>query len=142
MSSAVKYLSASRRSSVNELCSFVGATRAQSVTLLENFNWNVAVRACLLLFILVLVLLYVSIYSIYIQYKKALLQVFIFVPQVPDTEAQSLFCVLRFQVSNVITVCLCIVTAVERSELGASSWAVCLCVDRSTFHEQTPQCSA
>lgn len=81
MSSTAKYLSASRRSSVNELCSFVGATRAQSVTLLENFNWNVAVRACLLLFILVLLLLFI---------EKALLQVF-FATQVPEAQRCSSF---------------------------------------------------
>ena len=44
MASAMKDLSASRRSSVNELCSFVGATQVESIALLSKFNWNVAVR--------------------------------------------------------------------------------------------------
>lgn len=38
-------LSASRRASVSELCSFVGATEVESIALLGKFNWNVAVRA-------------------------------------------------------------------------------------------------
>lgn len=43
----MKNLSASRRSSVNELCSFVGATQVESIALLSNFSWNVAVRFAL-----------------------------------------------------------------------------------------------
>ncbi len=43
MTSAMKDLSASRRASVNELCSFVGATHVESIALLSRFNWNVAV---------------------------------------------------------------------------------------------------
>eukprot|EP00752_Nemacystus_decipiens_P012031 g10666.t1 len=45
MASAMKSLSASRRSSVNELCSFVGATQVESIALLSKFNWNVAEAA-------------------------------------------------------------------------------------------------
>lgn len=45
MASAMKDLSASRLSSMNELCSFVGATQVESMALLSKFNWNVAVGA-------------------------------------------------------------------------------------------------
>ncbi|CAM9950426.1 unnamed protein product [Ectocarpus sp. 6 AP-2014] len=38
-------LSASRRASVNELRSFVGATEVESIALLGKFNWNVAEAA-------------------------------------------------------------------------------------------------
>ncbi|CAM9616275.1 unnamed protein product [Pylaiella littoralis] len=41
----MKELSASRRSSVNELCSFVGASQVESIALLSKFNWNVAEAA-------------------------------------------------------------------------------------------------
>eukprot|EP00903_Cladosiphon_okamuranus_P007717 g7478.t1 len=45
MASAMKDLSASRRSSVNELCSFVGASEVESIAVLSKFNWNLAEAA-------------------------------------------------------------------------------------------------
>ncbi|CAM9602689.1 unnamed protein product [Scytosiphon promiscuus] len=45
MASSVARLSASQRSSVNDLCSFVGASEVESAALLAEFNWNVAEAA-------------------------------------------------------------------------------------------------